>query len=579
MAEPNPKNICCGVVVPPATGAADTYNWDTAYGITFEKVNHSIVQAKSSPANFKGKYVDGLSGDKYVIAANFGAWQLSGGSGDLVHMTLPLTNGTLTPEAGGNPIPFSGSASIEVKLEWLPQPGATAAKGNNHLKINLTTNDPVNSPIVSIVQIAVNPARLINAVQSVLEAWLLANLQQFNHVFSVVDLAAEADKAGFQWLKPTKIGYAVNTEGATDPKNYVFGVLAMTEGRAGDKLDYQISPNIIPTGADAGFLISQERFLSKLLLPGMAVLFKGATAADFTLDSDGTMVQNKNPLTFQTFQLQDGSKIDGATVDAEKFSVEARATSLFMMFEDFHFPWTPKGSIVPHGFVVHLTYTAESVLFLDQNNHFQMCTVGSRDKDDPKKSTGPSLNVIVTKTTAEKWTEIAVGLVEGIVLAVVGAMIGGALGPEVDEAAEEAENAANDAIENTGEADPLEFDSGFEGDDEDDNLTENNSDEDSEASSDLEEPSRISKFKGFFKRNWRKMLGATIGSIAGVGLGALPQILEAYAENNLAEMPTLDEFADESINTTTWPGAAGTKLLNAALNGSLQLGIQITFDQ
>lgn len=571
MTEPTPKNMCSNVVIPPTTGIADTYNWDTAYGITFEKVNNSIVRANSSPANFTGSYVDVLGGGAtYVIAASFGAWQLSGGSGDLVHMTLPLTNGTITP--GGSA--FSGSAEIEVKLNWLPQPGASSDKGTHHLKINLTTNDPVNSPIVSIVNMAVHPATLAPVVQSALQTWLLAHLQQFNHVFSAVDLGAEADKAGFQWLKPTKLGYAVNTEGATDPKNYVFGVLAMTESRPGVRLDHQISPNIIPTGADAGFLISQERFLSKLLLPGMAVLFKGATAADFTLGPDGTLVQNKNALNFRTFKLEDGSKIDGATVDAQKFSLVARATSLVMTFNDLHFPWTPKGSIVPHGFVVHLTYSAESVLFLDANHHLQMCTVGSR-----AQKTGPTLNVVVTKTTAEKWTEIAVGLVEGIVLAVVGAMIGGALGPEVDEAAEGAEQAAQDSVEDTAGGDPLDFDSGFEGDNEDDNLSENNSEEDGEASKLLEEPNRLEKLKGFFKRNWRKMLGATIGSITAVGLGVLPQILEAYAENNLADMPTLDEFADESIKTTTWPGATGTTLLTAGLNGSLQLGIQITFNQ
>src|SRR6185295_2558490 len=173
-------------------------------------------------------------------------------------------------------------------------------------------------------------------VQTVLEEWLLANLQQFNHVFSVVDLGSVADKAGFQWLKPSKIGYAVNTEGASDPKNYVFGVLAMTEGRTSDKLPPEISPNIIPTGADAGFLISQERFLKKLLLPGMATLFKNATADDFDVDSDGTMVRNKFGLSFRGFQLEDGSFIDQANIDALKFSVEARATSLFMMFDDLN---------------------------------------------------------------------------------------------------------------------------------------------------------------------------------------------------------------------------------------------------
>ena len=576
MTEPNPQNLCSNVVVPPTTGKADTYNWDTAYGITFEKVNASITRAKSSPPNFKGIYFDGFSGNKYEISADFGPWQLSGGSGDLLHMTLPLTNGTVTPQNGGNPTAYSGSASIEVKLEWIPQPDATASSGNNHLKIKLTSN-PDDSPIVSVESVDVTPKGVSDGVQTVLEDWLLANLQQFNHVFSVVDLGAVADKAGFQWLKPTKIGYAVNTEGASDPKNYVFGVLAMTEGRTSDKLPPEISPNIIPTGADAGFLISQERFLKKLLLPGMATLFKNATADDFDVDSDGTMVRNKFGLSFRGFQLEDGSFIDQANIDALKFSVEARATSLFMMFDDLNFAWNPTGSVVKDGFVVHLTYAAESVLFLDKNHHLQMCTTGTRDKNDPKKSTGPTLNVIVTKTDTEKTWEIVLGLVEGITFAIIGAVIGGALGPEVADSAAATEQAVVDAAQNAGEN--LEIDAGYMADSEVENLQEENSNADNEAAGEAEQPSRLSKFKGFFRRNWRKMLGGTIGSIVGVGTANLPQILEAYAENDLKNMPTLDEFADESINSTSWPGATDTKLLSAALNGSLQLGIQITFDE
>ena len=578
MGEPDPVNLCKGVVIPPTTGKADTYNWDTAYGITFGKVNTSIVRAKSSPPGFKGVYFDGFSGNKYDISADFGPWQLSGGAGDLLHMTLPLTNGTVIPQNGGKPTAFSGSASIEVKLEWLPQPSATPSKGKNHLKIKLT-NDPGDSSIVSVESVDVTPKEMAGGVQSVLQEWLLENLQQFNHVFSVVDLGAEADKAGFQWLKPTKIGYAVNTQGATDPKDYVFGVLAMTEGRSGEKLSPEISPNIIPTGADAGFLISQERFLRKLLLPGMAALFKGATADDFELDPDETMVRNKFTLEFQGFQLEDGTFIDQAIIAAQNFGVEARATSLFMMFDDLNFPWNPHGSVLKDGFVVHLTYTAESVLFLDQNNHLQMCTVGNRDKNDPKKSTGPTLNVVVTKTDAEKAWEIVLGLVEGIALAIIGAVIGGALGPEVDEAGAAAEQAATEAAETSAAEESLSFDVEAVGDNDIDNLDEENSDAEEEAAAEVEQPSRLSKFKGFFKRNWRKMLGGTIGSIVGVGLANLPQILEAYAEKDLKNMPTLDEFADESINTTAWPGATDTKLLSTALNGSLQLGIQITFDE
>src|SRR5690606_38945377 len=120
----------------------------------------------------------------------------------------------------------------------------------------------------------------------VLETWLTDNLQEFNHVFSAVDINVRADKDSFQWIKPTKIGYAVNAPTDVPVDDYIFGVLAMTEGRQGTNLSNEISPNIIPENANAGFLISQERFLNKILMPGVYVMFYGASASDFTMTDD-----------------------------------------------------------------------------------------------------------------------------------------------------------------------------------------------------------------------------------------------------------------------------------------------------
>src|SRR5262249_48924054 len=152
------------------------------------------------------------------------------------------------------------------------------------------------------------------AIQAVLTAWLNSNLQQFNHVFAAVDLNVTADNGAFQWLKPTKLGYAVNTEGADSSDDYVFGVLAMTSGRDDPNLSNQISSNIIPSGANAGFLVSQERYIDQIFMPGAYMLFNGATGADFDTTNDGTTITNTQPLAFQKFVLDDGSVISDATI-------------------------------------------------------------------------------------------------------------------------------------------------------------------------------------------------------------------------------------------------------------------------
>jgi Clostridium P-47 protein len=428
-----------------AAQPADTNDWDTAFAIHFSDANNAIVAKKSSPPSFSAPYTDGLSGQQYTIAGNFGAWQLSGGSGGIVHMSLPVTGGTLTPQ-GGTARNYSGSGVIEVYLNFLPQPTSDSTNGQtNNLQVKLTTNDPVNQPVVTVQSFTFDPTSPLQqgaeAIQSALGTWLNANLQSFNHVFAAVDLNAVADQGAFQWLKPTKVGYAVNAPNNVTTDKYIFGVLCMTEDRDNPNLSNQISPNIIPTGATAGFLISQERFVNKIFLPGVYLIFKGATASNFTQTNDGATVTNTVPLSFQNFTLDDGTLITDASIGTGNFTLTAFDETMEMQFTDLNFTWKT-------GYIVHLSYTGLASLSLDANHNLQMTPTGK-----------PSLNTVVTKTTEEQWKELIEGIVEGIALAVVGAVIGGALGPAAEEAAEAGETAATDAAESAEEgADAMNFD-------------------------------------------------------------------------------------------------------------------------
>jgi hypothetical protein len=559
-------------------GRASTNNWDTAFAINFANANKAIKAQKSSPPSFSGtKPGGGFSGPAIDVDGKFGDWQLCGGSGSLAELQLPISGTATAKSAPPIVLDFTGSAVIQIELQYLPQPGGDSGQDDsggttNALKPKLTTDDPTTQPVVSVLSVTLNAdaADAHDSVEDVLGTWLNANLESFNHTFAAVDLGAVADKDQFQWLNPTHVGYGINNpEGATTD-DYIFGVLAMTENRTGQNLGHDVSPNIIPDGCNAGFLISQERFLTKIMLPGIEKLFLNATDSDFIVDEDGSSITNVNPVTFNDFTTSSSSgdtvDITGATLDTKNFTLTANVTTMSIAFVDLNFPWNGGG------YTVHMNYNGESTLYMDTNKHFQAETVGT-----------PSLAVSVTESDQEKWTNLIVGIVEGIALAVAGAAIGGALGPAAEGAGEgltEGGQAAAEGVDRT--TDALEFGADLPNDSEVPNLDETNAEEDSNASDDVENSdneSYKSKFEGFFRRNWRKILGMAIGGAIGAVTAKLPDILEAYSENDLEKMPTLDEFVDFALNPTTWPSQTGYALVSAALNESLQMGLDVQISE
>jgi hypothetical protein len=566
---------CTNNPTPPSAGRASTNNWDTVFAINFANANKAIVAQKSSPPGFSGtKPGGGFSGPAIKVDGTFRAWQLSGGSGSIVEMTLPISGTAAAQTDPVQTLDFDGSAVIQVGLNFLPQPDGSGSSKlsdgtTNTLKIKADTADPKTQPIVSIISLNINAeaSEARDAISDVLEEWLLNNLDSFNHTFAAINLGAVADKGQFTWLVPTHVGYGINNPEGAVIDDYVFGVLAMTENRQGVNLGHEISPNVIPSGCNAGFLISQERFMTKIMKPGIEKLFLNAGDADFDVIGDGSTITNNKAVVFHDFETSDKSgkdtvKITGATLDKEKFTLVAEATTLKLSFTQLHFPWGDGG------YTVNMVYNSECELFMDQSKHFQACVVGT-----------PSLSVTVTESEGEKWANIIVGIVEGIAFAVVGAAIGGALGPAAEAAGDGIDEAATVAAKAVpGTTDTLEFSADLLADDDVANLDELDAEDDTEASNDMakaDDESYTSKFKGFFRRNWRKLLGMAIGGAVGAVTSKIPDILEAYSEKDLANMPTLDEFVDYSVAPVSWPGQTGYTLVSVALNESLQMGLNV----
>jgi hypothetical protein len=202
-----------------------------------------------------------------------------------------------------------GCATIQIKLKYLPQIPqissqdirliATPENGEPNYLVRDEKARSVDDPAVVLQAIDygnAKPSPLQDALykQALIE-YFKANLQIFSYVFTLVNINARAAQEQFQWLKPTYTSYAY-FNGADDETSY-FGVLNMTDGRSAEGLTNQLPPGAIPLNGNASVLISNERFLQKMVLPGLPKAFEKAAESDFALANNNTTIVNTTDVT------------------------------------------------------------------------------------------------------------------------------------------------------------------------------------------------------------------------------------------------------------------------------------------
>jgi hypothetical protein len=530
-----------------------TNNWDTAFGIkfkdanaaiAFKDANAAIASDRSSPASFSGSHH--TIGATYQVAADFGTWQMTGGSGSLLMMTLPLVHGRIT--GGGQPnADFTASAKIEVRLGFIPQPGSDATRS-----LELDTSQAVTVLEVKLTQGPDDTA--CDAIKGALQDWLNTNLDEFNHVFATVDLNTRFDGSGddsFSWVRPTHLGYAIHTENIASSDDYIFGVLAMTENRPGRNLSPVIDPGIIPESSDAGFLIAAPRVIEKMFAPHIETLFADALPGDFDARDDGMTLINVKKLTLSHLTLADGSVIDDAEIDAAGFSLSIGNGFVEIEFTGLKFTWEGK-------YDVSVNYRSVNTLGTDANGHLQL-----------EQTTVPTVSITTAETSEEKWKEIweSIGISVGV--AVIGACVGAAVEAGVASAA--ARSAAAEAIVANGGVMEIEL--------ADFSISPVRRlaarvDELNSAVDSLRAPAAPQSFSGLFRATAWKLLGLAIGAGIGAGISGIVTALQAYSEENTEKMPTLDNFTSEATKDVNWGGSSGYRLSSAHLRGAFQLGLK-----
>lgn len=288
----------------------DTFNWDTIFAIPVSDVNKSIVNKKSSPADFKFEN----TADKIFAQGNFGNWQIiTGGSGSLIRFSLPITN--LTGYYGDPKITFTSSgpvtANIQVKLQFLPhanQPDKPE-DGTFHELVIRTESGDAADPVVSLISLdmgdsLITPGLGKYAAESAVLGWCNGNIGEFAHVFATVNLNRVIDRNAFAFCNPSYTSYAFLSR--TNLEDSLLGILCMTGNRTIGNNIQQISPFTIPAGSRSGFLISRKRFLADLILPSLPVLWPNATVSDFEITSDNNYIKLKEGHTVQLPDVENG---------------------------------------------------------------------------------------------------------------------------------------------------------------------------------------------------------------------------------------------------------------------------------
>ncbi|WP_417663524.1 TULIP family P47-like protein [Pseudomonas sp.] len=269
-----------------STAGVYTYNWDTAFAIPIPDVNKTIVDQKSSPPGFTT-----TAADSYTVSADFGDWQICmGGDGKNVRFSIPMNGIVIDYSSGTRVTCATGTAIIEINLHYIPHETSTDVPSNPVALTAKTTSDDPSTPVAALVgqvTLSPDPGTISNAVfgQALLD-WINGNLGEFNHIFSVVDLNRMIDQQQWGFVTPNYTSYAY-LDGNT-LEDSILGVLTMTGDRNGEDLSEQISPSAIPSGSEAGFLVSQERTLYDLVRPAIMVAYPGLTDATFLMSDDKT---------------------------------------------------------------------------------------------------------------------------------------------------------------------------------------------------------------------------------------------------------------------------------------------------
>jgi hypothetical protein len=323
----------------------DTSGWDTVFAISVDQVNLTLQGTGISAQYTRTKNVTGGTAG---LTWQFAPFRIERVDGAALTVALDFATGsTLSLPAVSDAIPLDEPQwSCHVTF-------AAAFEQRDDNSAALVAIKPGSGPwaTVAIVEpsgyqppAGTDAFTIKTVLRSVLADWFTTTeaLRLFEQEFVRFDMGGEWANDRIPWLRPILLGFAGATMDNAQ-KTPALGIFAMTanpdsttaEQRAADLAAAQarattpiLSPDTIPSNTKAAFLISDELFLRRMLMPACAGAFGGdeknptQTFEVYSPSSSGTtrdVKQLRNNTALEFKESVDGTNRT-ATIEARKLN-------------------------------------------------------------------------------------------------------------------------------------------------------------------------------------------------------------------------------------------------------------------
>lgn len=607
----------------------DTYGWDTQYLMTFNKVNEAIARNNVSPTEFNAhQSAPNSQLVNYELKGTWGTWEMSldhgGGGGQLVMLKCPVKSGNSIHyqyDSQGERSTLSdldisgGNVWVQIQLAWVKESqtieDSTAENGTGTQKKLVIKNEVVINgktvPAVSIlgtdfadldsVKAITNPLEKVSApaiAETMLGDWINQNVAEFKHVFAQLLVNEIADQADWQWLKPTDVEYAIAADTKTnDLSKSIFAVNCMVNHHSSVRNYNEVDQRILGLmdKSDSVFVISPAMFCQHILLKGCLAIQLGTTEEDWVFDNDNRGISNKH-------DLKVGSMPDGhgqtaqATVTKGNMRLQLRDENIYLEVDNIAWAWD-SGHNVTATYKAYFKPVLKSGTDASGKPYINKFDV-EQDGDETLKI---GVNKTASEITQEVWIDIAWGAFGGLLGAGLGAALEkafsaaaarifaraaargveevemevtfrsfgeslAALGADLDEEGIDALNramvaanreAAQSAAQNAARL-VEEGSAGF-------------------INSLRTGATNLTKF--VLTSKW-SIVGAIMGTVVGEVLSNLGHFTNTKVEDQLTELPTLDNLLSQCLNAIHWPdqkpGTEGFQIQQVLLEDAFLIG-------
>ena len=585
------------------TAKIDLFGYDTAFGISFTKVNEAIKKKKVTPPNFSRNVPHANGATIRELTGEWDDWKLSTNSSDnVISLICPIKSGhyTYKHKTESAVCDIKGKwVEIELKLEYLNQDKVTyvdqtTSEEHPGQQVNLVPKLKSEDPTDPIVVVkSISPDMLANPsdsavidsddekvyIKSYFEHWFLENIKEFKHIFAIFIINQEASNPEYQWLKPKKVSYAVTAKN-NDESGSILGVMAVTDVENKEGIAYhQIDHRILDSSkGNAAYAIQPKLLVKNWILKGLLNSKLGTGESDFKLIENGLGYTNTKEIVWKDFKDEKGNQVT-AYIDKENFSVSVVNNEIRMEFLNIHWEHS-------EGIIVHANYTEFYTLKLKSG------------VDKSGQAYKNILTAVYTKSptfsmyySVEDWKQkkdLIISITVGVAGSIVGALIGSGIGAAVEKAIAKSvkEGLFAGLFKSTSEPGTVSMElpvigprfSLFDSE----SLTERISTGSEEilfngiaaSTNNTWKNMTLGQVISFYRANFiGGVIGAILGGALGGSLGILTHtIMEHMGKGDFSKVPTLDNFAANCVESVKWPNESRFELTDATLvNGGFIL--------